>query len=500
MSNSYFMGLDFGTQGVRCGVTDGQGNILNYSEQKYKTTYPKPGWAEQSPADWVEKMQASISDCYEKLGQDVFSNIKGMCVCATSSTVIPVSEDGAFLSDAILWMDNRSVEQARRINATGHEVLKHCGKEVSVEWIVPKMMWLKENKPELYRRADRLVEQQDYINHHFTGCWCASVSQSTCKSNYVEEKGGYAPEFFEAIGFPDFFEKANLEVIKQAQPVGVLLDEIADRYHLSRGTVLYQGGVDAHVNMIGLGVVNPGETGVVMGSSFVHLSLMDSEVFNDGIWGPYKDAIIPDMYCMEGGQVSAGSITKWFLNEFKVDGENPYGIMAQEAAGVPAGSEGVIALDFFQGNRTPYKDPTAKGVFYGLTLSHTRAHLYRAVLESVAYGTRNIIESMESDQNKINKIRGCGGVVFNPLWLKIIADVTGKPIVLTEQSANAGVLGCAVIASVGSGMYENFPQACEHMVHVTQVVEPDAQAHEEYSEIYAKYLDLYQSLKHLNEA
>ncbi len=499
MSKSYFMGLDFGTQGVRCGVTDEQGNILNYSEKKYQTTYPKPGWAEQSPADWVEKMEQSIGECYDKLGAEIFSGIKAMAVCTTSSTVIPMSDKDEYLSDAILWMDNRSVEQARRINASGHALLKHCGKEVSVEWIVPKMMWLKENRPDVYEKAVRIVEQQDYINHHFTGRWCASVSQATCKSNFVEEAGGYDKSFFEAIGFPDFFEKADTDVLRQAQPVGTIKDEIADKYHLSRGIIVYQGGVDAHVNMIGLGVVNPGETGVVMGSSFVHLSLTDQEIFKDGIWGPYKDAIIPDMYCMEGGQVSAGSITKWFLNEFGVGGENPYGTMAEEAAKIPAGSEGVVALDFFQGNRTPYKDPVAKGIFYGITLSHTRAHLYRAILESVAYGTRNIVESMESEENKINRLRGCGGVVFNPLWLQIIADVTGKPIVLTEQSGNAGVLGCAVIAAVGSGEYESFPQACEHMVHVTKVVEPDAQAHEAYTGNYRKYLDLYECTKHLNE-
>jgi ribulose kinase len=125
--------------------------------------------------------------------------------------------------------------------------------------------------------------------------------------------------------------------------------------------------------------------------------------------------------------------------------------MADEAARIPIGSDGVITLDFFQGNRTPFKDPMAKGVFYGLTLSHTRAHIYRSILEGVAFGTKNVLDTIENGISCINEIRGCGGVIRNDTWLKIIADVTNKPIVLTKYSSSAGVLGCAIIAAVGSG-------------------------------------------------
>ncbi|MEA5004161.1 MAG: FGGY-family carbohydrate kinase [Christensenella sp.] len=497
MEKNYFIGLDFGTQGVRCGLTDEDGVIVAISEQKYNTYHPAPGFAEQSPADWKARMDEAIKTCYQNAPAGTFDNVRGMAVCTTASTVIPVREDGQDLGDAILWMDVRAAQQAERINQTQHEILKYCGGEASVEWMVPKMMWLRENRPDLFEQADRIVELQDYINHVLTGNWCASVSQSTGKCNYVESMGGYNRDFFHEIGFDAFFEKANLDVIKQAQPVGTLRKELAQKYHLPDDVTVYQGGIDAHVNVVGLGVCRPGETGVVMGSSFVHLAVVARMMFEDGIWGPYQDVIIPGQYCLEGGQISAGSITKWFIREFDVQGDNPYMVMAEEADKIAIGCDGVVMLDYFQGNRTPYKDPLARGVFYGLTLGHTRAHLYRAILEGVAFGTRNILETMENEENSIHEIRGCGGVAFNPIWMQIIADATGKPIVLTEESGNAGVLGACIIAAVGAGRYQGFEQACKKMVHVTKVIEPNMGNYSKYTEVYGRYLELYQSLEHM---
>ena len=497
MENRYFMGLDFGTQGVRCGIIDENGAVAASCEAKYDTKYPRPGWAEQRPSQWEECLSTAVFSCRETAGHDVFSRIASIAVCSTASTVIAVDANGAPLRNAILWMDVRSVNEAQKINATNHPALRHCGGEDSVEWLVPKMLWLKENEPEIFNKASRIVEQQDYINHYLTGEWCSSVSQSTCKANYVEELGGFAPDFFEAIGLPEFFEKANTRVIKQGQEVGKLRGGIARGFGLSPNVKVYQGGIDAHINMIGLGVNRPGQTGVVLGSSFVHLAMVEKPLFKEGIWGPYKDAIIPDAYCLEGGQVSAGSITKWFLKEFDIKGQNPYLTIADEAAKVPIGCEGVVALDFFQGNRTPYKDPLAKGVFYGLTLSHTRAHMYRAVLESIAFGTRNILDSMSGKDTEINEIRACGGVVNNPLWLQIIADVTRRPVVLTEQSGMAGVLGCAVIAAVGVGHCAGFGEACGKMVHTTRVIEPNESNSKLYDAPYNDYHLLYDSLKQM---
>lgn len=497
MLSSLYMGLDFGTQGVRCGVFDEYGNVAAIGEEKYETFYPHLGWAEQAPKDWVSAMEGSINKCYEKIGKERFGKIKAMSVCCTASTVVTVDEEGEPLGHAIIWMDNRAKKQAERINATRDIILKYCGQEESVEWFIPKLLWIKENQPIIYEKAARIVEQQDFINHYLTGRWCASISQSTCKGNYVEKEGGFSESFFRRIGLGDYKEKINMDVIKQGDEIGRISDKICERFKLPADLMVYQGGIDAHTCMIGLGVCKPGDMGAVMGTSFVHLAVVDKPVFKDGVWGPYKDAIIPDLYCMEGGQVSAGSITKWFLKEFDIKGDNPYKEMENQASDILIGSEGLLLLDYFQGNRTPYKDPMAKGVIYGLTLKHSKAHIYRAILEGIAFGMRNILETMQTDKVKVDMIRGCGGVTLNALWLQIISDVTGKPILLTEQSFYAGVLGCAIIAAVGLGRYKSFNEAIENMVHITKMIQPSKENYKTYDKVYKKYLELYQNLKNM---
>lgn len=493
----YFMGIDIGTQSVRCGVADQNGRFLVVEEENYQTIYPKPGYAEQSPEDWINCLEKVLRECRTKIGKDEFKKIIGISVCTTSSTVVAVDKNGSPLSNAILWMDNRAVVQVARINATGHETLKYCGGEVSVEWLIPKMMWIRDNEPDIFKEAAYIVEAQDYINYFFTGSWAASVCQATCKSNYIEGRGGFNPDFFDTICFPEFFDKAVLKVLKQAEPVGTLKKETAEKFGLSPETVVYQGGIDAHVNMLGLGVCRAGETGVVMGTSFVQLALVKASSFVGGIWGPYKDAVVPGLYCLEGGQVSAGSIVKWFIREFDIKVENPFEVLGKEARNIHQGSDDLLLLDFFQGNRTPYKDPNARGVFFGLTLSHTRVHIYRAILEGVAFGMRNILDRMEKSKDTIIQLRACGGATNNALWKKIISDITGKPIVLTSNSTNAGILGGAIIAAVGSGIYKTFENACSSMTEVASVVEPDMIEHTIYEPYYQKYLRLYTETRQL---
>lgn len=495
----YYMGVDFGTQSVRCGVYDTYGRLQATGECAYETYFPEAGWSEQDPEEWKSALKKAVLMCRDNAG-DSFSKVEGIAIDTTASTVVMSSNDGKALDRAILWMDNRAKEQADRINTTGSDVLRYCGGAVSVEWLLPKMLWLKENRSELYNAADIVCEMQDYMNYYLTGEWCASVSQATCKACYVDERGGFDRAFLKVIGLEEYETKGNARVLLQGEKIGKLRRALAAELGLSEDVTVYQGGIDAHISMIGLGVLHSGDMGLVMGSSYVHLAAVDKPSFSNEIWGPYKNAIVPGLYCLEGGQVSAASITKWFLKEFSITGENPYGIMQEEASKVAPCSNGLIALDFFQGNRTPYKDPRAKGVFYGLTLSHTRADIYRAILEGVAFGTRNIIDGMERGGVKIEAIMGCGGVTKNEEWLHIISDTTSKPIILTEQSANAGILGCAMIAAVGSGAFADFISACEKMVHVTKRIEPNANNREAYDQAFKKYLELYKQLKPIMDA
>lgn len=492
-TNGCYIGVDFGTQGVRCGIVDSKGNVLAACEVAYPTQYPAPGWAAQDPAEWLKRFDEAMVQCVKKVDQSIISNTLGLSLCTTASTVLPVDKAGNHLYDALLWMDNRAKEEAAFINSQKHEVLKYCGGEVSVEWMMPKMLWLKKHQPDIYHSMYRFVELLDYMNHYLTGEWCSSICQATCKANYVKDFGEWVEDYYESIGLDS--GKLCKKVLKLGEPVGRIRKELALRYALPANLMVYQGGTDAHVAMLGLGIYKPGEMCVVMGTSFVHLAFSKQPVFLDGIWGPYNDPVVPGLFCFEGGQVSAGSITKWFLKEFGITGQNGYLDMTEEAKKIQPGSDGVITLDYFQGNRTPYKDPKAKGVIYGLTLSHTKAHIFRSILEGVTFGTKNIIDTIKQADLNIESIVASGGVIKNPLWMKIISDVTQKPILLTKNSANAGILGCAIICALGSGEYRGFDEAIQNMVEISATIEPDLNEYKKYEENYHHYLEIYQQLR-----
>lgn len=493
VANGLYIGVDFGTQGVRCGIVDLKGQVIAARETAYQTQYPAPGWATQDPAEWLKSFDEALLQCVREVDRNTLDNIKGLSLCTTASTVLPVSRDGKPLSDALLWMDNRAKEEAAYINNKKHEVLKYCGGGVSVEWMMPKMLWVKNHQPDVYESMDRFVELLDFINHHLTGEWCSSICQASCKANYVKDYGGWVEDYYESIGLDS--GKLSKNVLKLGEPVGRIRKELAERYSLPLNLTVYQGGTDAHVAMLGLGIYKPGDMSIVMGTSFVHLAFSKQPVFLDGIWGPYNDPVVPGLFCFEGGQVSAGSITKWFLREFGITGDNGYLEMTKEVEKIQPGSDGVITLDYFQGNRTPYKDPKAKGVFYGLTLSHTRAHIFRSILESIAFGTKNIIDTISQAELNIENIVASGGVVKNPLWMKVISNVTQKPILLTKNSSNAGILGCAILAALGSGEYRGFEETIQHMVQISTTIEPDLNEYKKYEETYHNYLKMYQLLK-----
>ena len=495
---AYFMGIDTGTQGVRIGISDTRGKLIFEKEQKWETEFPKVGWAEQNPLNWWEAVNGIFEQIAHTLDSEIRQNIKACCVCATSTTAIPVDQEGRPLMNAMMWMDARSRKEMQEINDTGHPVLDYCGKETSFEWMIPKALWIKRHRKDIYDVCYRIVDQLDWMNYQLCGKWSSSICNTTCKWNYVSSMGGYQRDFFEQIGFEDYEEKLIMRVDKIGDVVGTILPQISEKYGFFREMKIVQGGIDAHIAMFGLDVLKPGKLGVIMGTSFVHLCLSDQNPDMKGIWGPYDGAVLDDMWLLEGGQISASGLVNWFRHNFHIpekDG-NPYGHLLEIPDEIPIGADGVTVLDFFQGNRTPYKDAMAKGVIFGLNIKHTWKHIYRAVLESVSYGTQNIIRNFEEQGYPVASITACGGVTKDRRWLQMISDVTGKPIIVNEN-IQAGVLGCCVVAASKGRFYNDFQSAAEHMVKPKFIVEPDMKNHEEYQPYFHKYLELYESLKDL---
>ena len=243
--------------------------------------------------------------------------------------------------------------------------------------------------------------------------------------------------------------------------------------------------------MIGLGVVKPGNLALITGSSHLHLGLSEKPFHGTGIWGTYADALLPGLHTLEGGQTSTGSVINWLKNLF---GEPDYKALNRDASKLLPGSENLIVQEHFQGNRTPHTDPKSRGAFHGLTLKHGREHLFRAAIEGVAFGSELILESMRSNGFFPESIVVSGGATRSELWLQIHSDVSNLPLTLTKNP-DAPLLGCAILAAVGAGIYEDIPTAVEQMVQIDRVIEPDKKIHAEYQPFYESYKASYEELR-----
>lgn len=490
-----FIGIDFGTQGVRVGLVSTDGTILDSKEVKYPIHHEQPGYATQDSEDWLTGLNEAMHSVLDPLSEEDKKSIVSITVDATSSTTIGVSKQGKAVTEALMWMDIRSKDQATRINETNSEVLKYCGDAVSPEWFIPKVLWFKEERHKDYKKSEIFVEQLDFINHLLTGKWVASKLNAVCKWNYIDGVG-FDEDYMKLIGLEDYKEKIITNVVKMGDVIGTLTVDFADRYGLSQDVKVVQGGIDAHIGMIGMGVVKPGKLATSLGTSFVQLIFTDNKDSGvTGIWGPYNGAMIDGLTLLEAGQISAGSIIKWYQNIFDLNSSTAHEIMNEEVKDIPVGANGLIALDFFQGNRTPYKDSYSTGAFHGLTLNHDRAHIHKAIMESVGFGFKNIVDNFEKFDVKIDEVICTGGVTFDKIWMQILSDITGKEFIINTNTNYGTLLGDAILGSVGAGVYQSLEEAVEHMVHVKEKVVPNLQNTEKYQPLFEKYIRLYEGLK-----
>jgi FGGY-family pentulose kinase len=499
----YLLGIDYGTGGVRVGIFDREGTPLAFASREFALKHPRPGWAEQDPDEWWSRLVAATRELVDE--SDVSpGEIAGISVDAMSSTVLAIAENGRHMRPAIMWMDVRASEQARRIQETGDPALKYSGYgAVSAEWGLPKALWLKENEPETYNNARHICDCGDWLIHRLTGEWTSSINIASAKYYYDRDTGGWPVSLYEALGVDDMLEKYPQSVLDVGFVVGGLRKEVAEELGLEADTPVAEGGVDAYFGALGLGVVEPGQMALITGSSHVMIGQAAQPVHGQGFWGAYTDAIIPGQYTVEAGQASTGSVVAWFKNNFAGDavaeakrrGVDPYDILTEMAEKVPVGSEGLVALDYFQGNRTPYTDPLVRGMMWGLSLSHGPGHVFRAILEGICYGTEDIFRAMREHGFRPTETVVAGGPSKSDLWMQMHADVSNIPISLTRAGGVAPVLGSAMVAAVGAGIYPDIPTAAQNMVHVERTIEPNEEAHEEYQFYMDRYVETYPRMK-----
>jgi FGGY-family pentulose kinase len=498
------LGIDLGTESCRAAVFDAAGRLIAAEATSYGLDHPRPGWAEQDPDEWWSALVQSVGKVMQAAGVGADA-IAGLCADATTCTVIAVDDSGRHLRPAIMWMDVRAADQARRIGDREHPALKYNGGEaVSAEWLPSKLLWLKEREPQSYREAKYIVDAPDWATFRLTGRLTANINTAAARGYPDRDSGGWPVSLYEEIGLEDAFEKLPPEVVDLGTPIEGLSREVASELGLKAGTPVAQGGGDAWLGQIGLGVVKPGRMALITGSSHCLVGQSDHPIRGEGFFGAYTDAVVPGQYTVEGGQVSTGSVLKWFTYHFCGDalreaerrGVSPYEVLNERAASISPGSDGLIVNEYWQGNRTPYTDPLARGIVWGLSLHHTPEHLYRAIQEGVCYGTAHILQAMRDAGFEVETLVATGGFTNSPQLMQMHADVSGVPITFTE-AGDAVMLGGAILSAVGAELFADVAHAVEAMVHETHTIDPDPDAHERYAFFVDSYADAYPAMRPL---
>lgn len=497
---TYLIGLDVGTQSIRSCLFDLEGSVVATASRPLHTTFPRPAWAEQDPEEWWRCAVEALKEILQ-VSRVSPTEIAALSYDCTACTVVALTEEGKALRPALLWMDERAHVEAEEVSATGHEILKYCGGKVSPQWMIPKGRWLERHEPAVFERARWIVDEADFFTFRLTGRMTASLDNATAKWNYVRPLGGWPADFLRAVPAEKLATKWPTEVLPVGRSLGRIHEAVAREVGLSPETVVAQGGIDAHAGEIALGAVGAGDLALIMGSSTCHMAQSKNPVFAN-IWGPYPDALVEGMFTLEGGQTASGSIIQWLVEHFGAEaashakgrGQDVYAYLDSLAEAVPPGSEGLLVLDYFQGNRTPYKDPLARGTVIGLTLKHTLPHLYRAVYEGVCFGTRQILEDMAAHGFRLERISAGGGGAKSRLWTQIQADVLGSPIHLPRDKETMA-LGAAIWAGLGAGVFTGYPDAIGRMVHIEGAVTPDPRRHAAYEGLYRHYVDLYPAVR-----
>lgn len=496
---AYVIGVDGGTESLRAGLFDLRGKPIAFASTAYKTNFPHPAWAEQNPSDWWDALGKSIRNVIAKSGVSP-NSIIGLSVDTTCCSVVALDDDGQALRPALIWMDVRASKETEAVLATGNPALcvnANGAGPVSAEWMIPKALWLARNEPEGFRKAKTICEFQDYINFHLTGRMVASINNVSVRWHYRAGAGGFARSLVSSLGIPELANKWPQDIVALGETIGPLTAKAAEHCGLLEGIPVAQGGADAFIAMIGLGVVRPGALAFITGSSHLHLGLSPEPFHGKGIWGTYQDALIPGLHVVEGGQTSTGSVINWYKN--LIGDSASYEALNAEAALLSPGSDGLIVQEHFQGNRTPHTDPLSRGAILGLSLKHGRAHIFRAIIEGVAFGTEAIFKAMRAAGYEPNEFRICGGATRSELWMQIHADVSGIPLTLTEVP-DAPALGSAILAAVAAGEYHSIEEASDAMVTITRKIEPDMKRHEEYKPLFAAYERAYPALGHVLRA
>ena len=484
------LGIDIGTSACKTAVFTKDGTVVCEASEEYKVYYPKEGYAEQNPLEWYD----AICNCIKKICMKVNAeDIQAIGIDGQSWSCIPIDHNGNVLFNTPIWFDTRASFECDYLKKTigEDEIYNVCKNPIEPMYTTPKVLWFKNNKPEIYKDTACFLQSNSYIAYRLTGELLQDKSMGYGHFFYNMEKGEYDGDLAEKmeIDLSRFPKIADCHKI-----VGEITKKASIETGLKIGTPVVIGGVDAACGTLGAGVYKAGQTQEQGGQAG------GMSICQDGPIGDKRlilgNHVIPGLWLLQGGTVGGGSAIKWFSEQFgdsflKSEG-NIFQAIDREAEEIPPASEGTIFLPYMNGERSPIWDVNAKGVYYGLSFSKTRAHLARATMEGVAFALRHNLDVAYSAGAKIDRLYTMGGSANSKLWTQIKSDVTKLPIV-AMNSDNASTLGAVILAGIGTGIYKSYEEAVEMTLSVKREHQPVY--YPEYDRAYEKYLKIYKCLK-----
>jgi len=498
MEKEFLMGIDVGTLGVKTQIFNSAGEAISSSYEEYPIISPKPNWAEEDPHQWWKATVNTIKSSIKKAKINP-EKIVAIGVCGQMHGIVPIAKDGKPLYNAIIWLCQRSTPQLKWIekNVGKEKVYKISGCVLQNTYTAPKILWLKENEPQIFKNTYKFLFSKDFINYKLSGstmCTDWSMSSLTMLSDIAKIK--WSEELCNLFDIP--LEKLP-EIHSPSSIIGEVCSEAATETGLKKGTPIVAGGSDFACLLLSVGVFSPERFMLSNGSCSGIATCLNKPLFDEKmrIEGPLYH-VIPNTWPLAVGVGTTGTVLRWFRDEFCNEeiylarklGIDPYKIIDEEASKIPVGSDGLLVIPLFSGERTPLFNPNARGVFFGFSLLHTKEHVARAILEGVGYCLRLQMEILEDLGFKIHEMRAIGGAVRSQLWMQIQADILNKDILLVNHE-EGGVLGAAILAGTGVGIFKDPINAIENIVKVTKRIKPRHEVHEKYIKLYNVYRKLY---------
>jgi len=489
----YILAHDLGTTGNKATLFDANGQVVATAFEAYDTAYPHPGWAEQEAEDWWRAVRDSTRELLTT-SQAAPGDIAAVSFSGMMNGALAVDNTGMPLRPAIIWADQRATAEAELLaqHCGMDQVYRRTGHRAGASYTAAKMLWIQRHQPELYARTHQFLQAKDYLAHKLSGVFATDYSDASSTNLFDLERRDWAGDIIEAVGL----DPAKLPpALPSTTVIGQVIPEAAAETGLLPGTPVVIGGGDGACATVGAGSVRPGDAYNYIGSSSWIAVTAQHPLYDPQMRTFTFAHLDPGLYFPTGTMQSAGGAYDWLERLLRGEDETRlYDELNTAAASVEPGARGLLFLPYLIGERSPHWNPLARGVFVGLTMSHGRAEMARAVLEGVAFNLKMILDAFLEQGAEIQAMRLIGGGARSPLWRQILADVYGLPILRPALLAEATSLGAAIAGGVGVGLFPDFSVA-HQFVQVEKAEQPDPTHHQRYATLYHLFQQTYVALE-----